>query len=145
MGRRFQKVCEINGIQVYDDYAHHPTEIKATLDASAQKFGIENIVAVFQPHRYTRLQSLWDDFKNSFAKAGRIIVTDVYSASEEPIQGITGEKFASELKNAEYISGDMKEVAYKLLPTLKKGDVVIGLGAGTVTALGKNLENLVLK
>ena len=61
MGRRFQKVCEFSGITVYDDYAHHPTEIKSTLEASVQKFGKENIVAVFQPHRYTRLKSLWND------------------------------------------------------------------------------------
>ena len=58
MGRRFQKITELNGIQVFDDYAHHPTEIKATLEAASIKFGKENIVAVFQPHRYTRLQGL---------------------------------------------------------------------------------------
>ena len=143
MGRRFQKVCEINGVEVYDDYAHHPTEIKATLDAASLRFGTERIVAVFQPHRYTRLKALWNEFKNAFNDAGRIIVTDVYSASEDKIDGITGEKFASEL-NAEYLGGDMKEVAKSLLPTLKKGDIIIGLGAGTITALGKELENLEL-
>ncbi len=143
MGRRFQKVCELNGIQVYDDYAHHPTEIKATLNSAALKFGKEHIVAVFQPHRYTRLKALWNEFKNSFEEAGRVIVTDVYSASEDVIVGITGEKFASEL-GAEYLSGSMKDVAQMLLPTLKKGDIVIGLGAGTITALGKELEHLEL-
>ena len=139
MGRRFQKVCSINGIDVYDDYAHHPTEIKATLDAAASKFGKENIVAVFQPHRYTRLQGLWNDFKNSFSSAGRVIVTDVYAASEDPVEGITGEAFAKDL-GSEFISGDMDNVAEKLFPTLKKGDIVIGLGAGTITALGKKLQ-----
>ena len=143
MGRRFQKICDLDGIQVYDDYAHHPTEIKATLNAAAQKFGKEHIIAVFQPHRYTRLKALWNDFKTSFEEAGRIIVTDVYSASEDVIEGITGEKFASEL-GAEYLKGDMKEVAKALLPTLKKGNIVIGLGAGTITALGKELEHLEL-
>ena len=143
MGRRFQKVCELNGIQVYDDYAHHPTEIKATLNSAALKFGKEHIVAVFQPHRYTRLKALWNEFKNSFDEAARVIVTDVYSASEDVIEGITGEKFASEL-GVEYMSGSMKDVAQKLLPTLKKGDIVIGLGAGTITALGKELEHLEL-
>ena len=139
MGRRFQKVCEIDGIQVFDDYAHHPTEIKATLDAAAQKFGKANIVAVFQPHRYTRLQSLWNDFLQAFENAGRVIVTDVYAASEDSIEGITGEKFASELKGAEYFGGSIEQVAKNLLPTLKQNDVVIGLGAGTITALGKSL------
>ena len=143
MGRRFQKVCEINGIEVYDDYAHHPTEIKATLDSAAIKFGKENIVAVFQPHRYTRLKTLWNDFMASFDDAKRVIVTDVYAASEDKIEGITGEKFASEL-GAEYMKGEMREVAKALLPTLKKGDIVIGLGAGTITALGKELESLEL-
>ena len=143
MGRRFQKVCELNGIEVYDDYAHHPTEIKATLNAAALRFGKEHIVAVFQPHRYTRLKALWNEFKNSFTEAGRVVVTDVYSASEDKIEGITGENFAADI-NAEYIKGNMKEVALALLPTLKKGDVVIGLGAGTITALGKELESLEL-
>ena len=139
MGRRFQKVCEIDGIEVYDDYAHHPTEIKATLDAAASKFGKENIVAVFQPHRFTRLQSLWNEFKNAFSEAGRVVVTDVYAASEDPIKGISGEAFAKD-SGAEYIGGNMQEVAEKLLPTLKNGNIVIGLGAGTITALGKELE-----
>ena len=137
MGRRFQKVGEINGINLYDDYAHHPTEIKATLESTAQKFGKEHIVAVFQPHRYTRLKALWEEFKHSFENANRIIVTDVYAASEDSIEGISGEEFASELENAEYISGSIEEVGYKLTPTLKTGDVVIGLGAGTITNLGK--------
>lgn len=139
MGRRFQKVCEINGVEVYDDYAHHPTEIKATLDAAASKFGQENIVAVFQPHRYTRLKSLWKEFKNAFSEAGRVVVTDVYAASEDPIEGISGQAFAKDL-GAEYIGGNMQEVAEKLLPTLENGNIVIGLGAGTITALGKELE-----
>ena len=141
MGRRFQKVCEIDGISIYDDYAHHPTEIKATLDAAASKFGKENIVAVFQPHRYTRLKSLWNEFLGAFDNAKRVIVTDVYAASEDQIDGISGSRFSSELKGSEYLSGNMKEVAKKLLPTLKKGDIVIGLGAGTITELGKELKN----
>lgn len=139
MGRRFQKVAEFDGIQVYDDYAHHPTEIKAALQAAASKFGKENVVAVFQPHRYTRLQSLWNDFKTAFENAGRVIVTDIYAASEDPIDGVNSETFVSELQNSEYISGNMQEVAQKLRPTLKQGDVVVGLGAGTITNLGKEL------
>lgn len=141
MGRRFQKVCELNGVEVYDDYAHHPTEIKATLDAAALKFGKENIVAVFQPHRYTRLKSLWNEFKGAFENAGRVVVTDVYAASEDEIEGVSGEAFAKDL-SAEYLGGDMRNVAEKLLPSLKEGNIVIGLGAGTITALGKELKTL---
>ena len=142
MGRRFQKVCDIEGIEVFDDYAHHPTEIKATLDAAASKFGKENIVAVFQPHRYTRLKGLWDEFKTAFDEAGRVIVTDVYAASEDPIDGINGEHFAEDLDGSEYLSGSIGDVARKLFPSLHEGNVVIGLGAGTITVLGKELEKI---
>ena len=138
MGRRFQKVCSLNGIEIFDDYAHHPTEIKATLDSAYQKYG-NHIVAVFQPHRYTRLQALWDEFKESFNDACRVIVTDVYSASEDEIQGISGKAFADD-SGFEHMPGNMEAVANKLLPTLRSGDVVIGLGAGTITDLGKYLE-----
>ena len=142
MGRRFQKITELNGIQVFDDYAHHPTEIKATLEAASIKFGKENIIAVFQPHRYTRLQGLWTEFLNSFESASRVIVTDVYSASEDAIEGINGENFAKQLNNGEHLSGSIEDVAKKMLPSLKKGDVVIGLGAGTITTLGKYIEKV---
>ena len=138
MGRRFEKVCEFGGITVYDDYAHHPTEIKATLSC-AKSFKDRNVIAVFQPHRYTRLKSLWNDFKNAFGDVNRVIVTDVYAASETPIEGINSGNFVKELSGAEYISGSMNEVAKTLLPTLHSGDVVIGLGAGTITNLGKEL------
>lgn len=139
MGRRFQKMLTINKIPVYDDYAHHPTEIKATL-SSLKSMTTKNIVAVFQPHRYTRLQSFWNDFKNSLVYADRLIVTDVYAASENPIEGINSKKFASEIHNAEYVSGSIEDVAKKLLPTLKENDIVIGLGAGSITNLAKYLS-----
>ena len=139
MGRRFQKICDLDNIQVFDDYAHHPTEINAVLDSASTKFGKENIVAVFQPHRYTRLKGLWDEFKGAFSNANRIIVTDIYEASEDPIEGITGENFAKEA-GFEHLSGSIKDVAEKLLPTLKENNVVIGLGAGTITNLGKYLK-----
>lgn len=146
MGRRFQKVGEFNGITLYDDYAHHPTEIKATL-SSAEGMSGKNVIAVFQPHRYTRLQNLWNDFLNSFGGVDRVVVTDVYAASEAPIDGINSKKFTEELSQrisvpCEYISGNMNEVAKKLYPSLKENDVVIGLGAGTITALGKELLSL---
>ncbi|MBR2526031.1 UDP-N-acetylmuramate--L-alanine ligase [bacterium] len=138
MGRRFQFVGEVNGALIYDDYAHHPTEIKATLSA-LKEFPDKNIIAVFQPHRYTRLQSLWNDFKNAFDNINNVIVTDVFAASEDKIEGISGENFAKELKNARHISGSMEDVAKAIYPTLKDGDIVVGLGAGTITELGKYL------
>ena len=137
MGRRFEKVCEFNGISVYDDYAHHPTEIKATLSC-AESFKNRNVIAVFQPHRFSRLANLWDDFKEAFKNVSRLVVTDVYAASEQPIENVNSERFAQEM-SCEYFSGSIKSVAQKLYPTLKSGDIVIGLGAGTITNLGKEL------
>lgn len=138
MGRRFQFVGKFHNadVELYDDYAHHPTEIKATLDAA--KSLARRVVAVFQPHRYTRLQSLWADFKDVLGSCENLIVTDVYAASEDTIVGVTGEAFANEL-GATHIAGDIKAVAENLFPMLKDGDVVIGLGAGTITNLGKEL------
>ena len=146
MGRRFQKVGEFDGISLYDDYAHHPTEIKATL-SSSKSFKGRNVIAVFQPHRFTRLQNLWNEFMGAFSDVNRVVVTDVYAASEDPIEGVNSAAFVSELKEktdiiCEHISGDTPTVAKKLYPTLKSGDIVIGLGAGTITNLGKELLNL---
>lgn len=143
MGRRFQKVAEFDGITVFDDYAHHPTEIKATL-SSAEGMTGKHVIAVFQPHRYTRLKNLWNEFLTSFSGVDKVIVTDVYSASEDPIDGVNSENFVRDLKNSinipcEYLSGSMEEVAKKLYPTLKENDIVIGLGAGTITNLSKEL------
>ena len=143
MGRRFEQVGEFNGITLYDDYAHHPTEIKATLSCS-KSFKDKRIIAVFQPHRYTRLQNLWNEFMGAFDNVDELIVTDVYAASETPIEGINSKMFTEELKektdiNCRYIAGSISDVAQKLYPELKSGDIVIGLGAGTITNLGKEL------
>lgn len=145
MGRRFEKVAEFDGVTVYDDYAHHPTEIKATLEAAKSLNG--NIIAVFQPHRYTRFKKLWDDFLNAFEDADRVVVTDIYSASEEPIEGVNSAIFTKELAKhvpAEHISGNINELARKLLGSLKPHDIVIGMGAGTITCLGKELKEAVV-
>ncbi|MDR1327759.1 MAG: hypothetical protein LBJ74_05065, partial [Heliobacteriaceae bacterium] len=170
MGRRFEKVAEFDDITVYDDYAHHPTEIRVTLNAakglkpspealnsplgslsastlSHRERVTGNVVAVFQPHRYTRFKNLWEDFLNAFEDADRVVVTDVYSASEEPLEGVDSAAFAKELSKcvpAEHISGNMTELARKLLPSLKPHDIVIGLGAGTITYLGKEIKEAVV-
>ena len=143
MGRRFQKICEFNNIKVYDDYAHHPSEIKTTL--SSVKNAVKNsakVVAIFQPHRYSRLQGLWDEFKTSFDDADKLYAIDVYSAGEEDIEGISSENFISEInhKNAKYISGNIEEATKKIYSLLEENDIVITLGAGTVTKIGSLLE-----
>ena len=144
MGRRFQLSAKFDGVQVYDDYAHHPTEIKATLSAM-KVLKDKNILAVFQPHRYSRLHGLWEEFLTSFEGAGKVFITDVYAASESPIEGVSSDKFAQELSAnvpCEHLRGSVSEVAEQLLPKLQSNDIVIGLGAGTITTLGKELLSL---
>lgn len=145
MGRRFQKVSEFDGIQIYDDYAHHPSEIKTTL--KSVKEAVEDkkrVVAVFQPHRYTRLQSLWKEFKTAFDFADVLFITDVYPAGESAIEGVSSEKFSKEIvhKNTFYIKGDVTEAAEKIYPMLKRNDIVITLGAGSVTKAGTIITDL---
>ena len=143
MGRRFQKVCEFNNIKIYDDYAHHPSEIKTTL--SSVKNAVKDsakVVAIFQPHRYTRLQGLWEEFKNAFSDADKLFAIDVYSAGESAIDGISSKNFVSEInhKNAKYISGNIEEASKKIYSQIEENDIVITLGAGTVTKIGSLIE-----
>lgn len=141
MGRRFQLSAKFDGISVYDDYAHHPTEIKATLSAM-KVLKDKNIIAVFQPHRYSRFAGLWDEFLTAFDDADKVFITDVYAASEKPIGDADSDKFAELLSKkvpCEHISGSISEVARQLLPKLQPNDAVVGLGAGTITTLGKDI------
>lgn len=140
--RRFQIKGEEKGIIVVDDYGHHPTEIKATLD-TARNFWKGRIIALFQPHRYTRTQDLFQDFLTSFYDADVVLVMDIYSASEDEIPGISGSALAEGIrafghKNSIYV-GD-KDSAYKFLKEfLKEGDLLITLGAGDVYKVGEKL------
>ncbi|MBO5948740.1 UDP-N-acetylmuramate--L-alanine ligase [bacterium] len=144
MGRRFEFIGKENNIDFYDDYAHHPSEIKATLSSVKNSFKNRRVVAVFQPHRYTRLKGLWEDFKLAFDDCDKLFVTDVFEASEDPIEGITSENFVKDFQDkAHWISGNMQEVATKILPLLKENDVVISLGAGTITHLCPEILKLV--
>ncbi len=143
MGRRFQKVCEFNGIKIYDDYAHHPNEIKTTLKSVKDALNGKNrIVEIFQPHRYSRLKSLWEDFKLSFNDADMLIITDVYSAGEQEIEGINSKVFSDDINhsNSVYVNGSIEECAKKIYPLLRNNDIVLTMGAGTVTKLGKLIE-----
>ncbi len=145
MGRRFQKVCEFNNIKVFDDYAHHPSEIKTTLNGLKNAVKNNNrVVAIFQPHRYTRLQSLWNNFKTAFDSADELLIIDVYAASEDKIDGITSENFEKDIqhKNAKYVSGNIDECSKKIYDELKPNDIAVTLGAGTVTNIGKLLNNI---
>lgn len=140
--RRFEVLGEVNGISVIDDYGHHPTEISATLKA-ARKGNFQRIIAVFQPHRYTRTKFLYKEFGLAFADADEVIVTDIYAAGEKPIPGITGALIAQNIvdpgNNKVKFMGDMDFVPRYLRGRVKKGDLVLTLGAGDVWKAGKRL------
>ncbi|HEX8287995.1 MAG TPA: UDP-N-acetylmuramate--L-alanine ligase [Pyrinomonadaceae bacterium] len=141
--RRFQFKGEAAGITVVDDYGHHPTEILATLSAAKNGSGGRRTVVVFQPHRYTRTQELMDEFALSFNNADVLYVTDIYAASEAPIPGVTAEVLTDNIKryghkNATYI-GEIETAAQKVVPGLQEGDLVITLGAGSITRLSDEI------
>lgn len=135
-GRRFEFIGEYNGAKIYDDYAHHPTEVLATLN-SAKPLG-NRLVAVFQPHRYSRLQGLWDDFLKSFMSADLIIVTDVFPAGEPHSLEFNGETFAKAI-NATYIGGAIDEIQDKVSGLIQPEDIVLTIGAGDITQLGRKI------
>ena len=147
MGRRYQQVANINDITIIDDYAHHPSEINSTLECAKICNPNNRIVAIFQPHRYTRLHGLFNDFLKCFECADKVIVLDTFSASEEPINGHTSEEFAKVLgtnqpnKSIKYISGKISEITNEVLNEIKKEDVVLTLGAGDITKLGYQLAS----
>lgn len=136
--RRFQRKGEAGGVTVLDDYGHHPTEIRATLAVLRAFAGARRTVVLFQPHRYTRTQALWDDFLAAFAGADVLLIVDVYAASEEAIPGIDAERLAAAIAGALY-AGDVQAAAAKLAELVRPGDVVLTLGAGSVYAAGEEL------
>jgi UDP-N-acetylmuramate--alanine ligase len=143
--RRFQLRGQAAGVSVIDDYGHHPTEIRATL-AAAKQCGFRRIHVVFQPHRYTRTRDLMDEFTASFADSDSLFVLDIYAASEKPIEGITGEILARRIgeggKSAQY-AGSFADAASLAAAAAQDGDMILTLGAGSVSQLGpKILEKL---
>lgn len=145
-GRRFQFRGEVNDILVVDDYGHHPTEIKATLAAAKIGSGGRHIVVLFQPHRYSRTNDLMEEFARSFNNADTLFVTDIYAASEDPIEGVTAESLTAAIKrfghkDVRYI-GPLDEAAAIIKEQVQPGDLVITLGAGTVNRVSEQLLNL---
>ncbi len=146
--RRFEIKANINGIMVIDDYAHHPTEVSATLSAIRSGWD-RRVIAVFQPHLYTRTRDFYLDFAKAFLDSDVFICTDIYPAREIPIQGVTGqlitdsaEKFGH--KNVIYVP-DKNDIPSKLLEIVQPGDIVITMGAGDIWKYGdefiKKLES----
>ena len=141
--RRFQFKGETNGITLVDDYGHHPTEISATLAAAKEGAGGRRTVVVFQPHRYTRTQELMEDFARCFNNADALYLLDIYAASESPIENVTAEVLTEKIKefghkNVQYI-GDIETAAARVSKDLQAGDLVITLGAGSITRLSDEI------
>lgn len=141
--RRFTHIGDWNGVTIIDDYGHHPVEISAVLQA-ARQVAKGRVHAVVQPHRYTRLEDLFEEFCTCFNDADAVYVADVYAAGEEPIEGISGPDLVSGLgghghKNAVSITKD--SLAAKLHPSLQEGDLVVFLGAGDITYWAADLAD----
>jgi len=141
--RRFQLMGQVNDVLVFDDYAHHPTEIQATLEAAKSGWPERRIVAIFQPHRFSRTLFLRKEFGPAFAKADEVVITDIYSAGEEPIKDINGSVIVDEIKNksgqkVEYIP-KKENISSYLLSILKPGDLVLTMGAGDIYTSAKEL------
>src|SRR5262249_19147644 len=137
--RRFQLKGKVAGVSVIDDYGHHPTEIKATL-AAARQCGFGKIHVIFQPHRYTRTKELMEDFTTAFRDADTLRILDIYAASEKPIEGITGESLATRIREASgqnvRYGTSFAEVADAVSSEAESGDMILTLGAGSVSQLG---------
>jgi len=138
--RRWEVKAELQGIMVVDDYAHHPTEIKATL-AGVKAGWRRRVICVFQPHLYSRTRDFYDEFGRSFFNADVLVVTDVYPAREEPIQGVSGELIANAAKvfghkQVHYVP-DKTSVPSFLMDIKQEGDIVITMGAGDIWKFGE--------
>lgn len=139
--RRFHQLGVARDRRFVDDYAHHPTEIKVTIQAAREAFD-KRIVAVFQPHRFTRLRDCWDRFLNSFDGADQVIVVPVYTAGETPIADIDGATFAAALTEkhpaVSYVD-KMENLSQSLLSQTEAGDLILHLGAGSISQHSKDI------
>jgi UDP-N-acetylmuramate--alanine ligase len=142
VGRRFEIKGTFNGVTLIDDYGHHPAEIRATLEA-ARGCNYHRLLVLFQPHRYSRTQHLWEDFRRSFNLADVLVLTEIYAAGEQPIEGVTGEKLAEAIRNAGHknviFTSTMQAGMEHMLREARSGDAVMAIGAGSV---GRVLDQL---
>ena len=147
MRRRFDLVGEVGGVTVIDDYAHHPTEIAATI-AAAKTLDFKHVHVLFQPHRYSRVklftEVLHDEFSHAFDQADSVTFMDVFSAGETPVPGVNGKTFMnvvleSDARPQAAFLARRQEVVPYLVQKLKPGDMIITMGAGDVTAIGPQL------
>jgi UDP-N-acetylmuramate--alanine ligase len=146
VARRYERTGSARGVDIVDDYAHHPAEISATL-AAARSLNQGRIVAIFQPHRFTRTRDCWTDFLDCFGMADCVLISEIYAASESPIAGIDAASLASAINASGHpdarFGGSLATLAETLPGELSSGDLVLTLGAGDIAGLGSRLlENL---
>lgn len=142
VGRRFEQLGAAKGVTVVDDYAHHPSEVRATIAAARERFPGRRLVAAFQPHLYSRTQSLGEDLGRALAGADLAVITEVYAAREQPIAGVSGVNVAKAAEQAgvrvEWVP-DRRTLPSRLAALVADGDVVLTLGAGDITEVGPDL------
>ena len=143
--RRMQFKGNVDGVTVVDDYGHHPTEIRATLEAIKEAWPEKRLVVLFQPHRYSRTEALFDEFKTCFHRADYLVMTKIYAASEQPLPGISAENLLAETRqhgqrHTLYVD-DLADIPMKVKDILQKNDLVLTLGAGNIVDVGEKLLN----
>ncbi|MDR3623710.1 MAG: UDP-N-acetylmuramate--L-alanine ligase [Chlamydiales bacterium] len=142
VGRRCEKKCDKNNVTILDDYAHHPTEIGTTLNGVRKAIGSNRLIAVFQPHRYSRTEHCLDQFGDAFNEADEVIVTDLYGAFETPIPGINAEAVVKKIQEKSSVPCRFipkKDLKLTLLATIRPHDVVITLNAGDINKISAEL------
>jgi len=145
IGRRLELKGKVKGITVYDDYGHHPTEVRATIKSLKEGIGGRSLYVIFQPHRYTRTRDLMEEFSLSFGDVDRLMLLDIYPAGEKPIEDITSEALMRRIKKHigdKSIHIKREEVIGRLSGMLKADDVVLTLGAGDVWKISEELVNI---
>jgi len=146
VGRRFEKKGEARGVTFLDDYGHHPTEIRATLSALTECFPRRRRVVLFQPHRHSRTQSLFNEFIPAFNQTDRLIVTDIYGAGETPLEGVDSRRLAEAIRSHGHrdvsYQADLSGLSEILAASLAPGDVFLTLGAGNINLVGEETLRL---
>jgi UDP-N-acetylmuramate--alanine ligase len=137
--RRFEAVGTAAGVRVFDDYAHHPTEVKVNLEALRAVAGEGRSIVVFQPHLYSRTQTFAREFGRALSVADEVFVLDVYAAREQPIAGVSGASVAEHVEAPVHYVPDFSAVADRVAAATRPGDAVVTMGAGDVTLLGQEI------
>ena len=137
--RRLELVGTVNGVRVFDDYAHHPTEVRANLSTLRTVAGAGRSVVVFQPHLYSRTQAFAREFGQALDEADEVFVLDVYAAREQPMAGVSGASIAEHVSVPVTYIPNFSAVAERVADAVRPGDVVVTMGAGDVTMLGAEI------